>query len=329
MKIVILDGNALNPGDLSWQGFEKLGEVTCYPRTPVEKVVERIGNAEILIVNKITIDSKIMDACPSLKYIGVLATGYNIIDTEAAKKRNIVVTNIPAYSTAAVAQSVFAFIMEFSNGVHAHNKSVMNGDWCKAKDFCYWTHPMTELSGKTLGIAGFGSIGQQVAKIALSFGMNVTAFTRSAEKIADFNEKYAILKDNGTAPVKTVTKGELFEFSDFLTLHCPLTEQTKNFVNEQTLSLMKPSAVLINTSRGPVVDEYAVRKALDENRLGGFACDVISAEPMKEDNPLLGAPRCIITPHVAWAALETRKRLMDIAEANLKAFLAGKPQNTV
>lgn len=329
MKIVILDGHALNPGDLSWQGFEKLGDVTCYPRTPDEKIVERIGDAEILIVNKKTIDGSIMDKCPALRYIGVLATGYNIIDTEAARKRNITVTNIPSYSTAAVSQAVFAFLLEFANGVHEHNQSVMSGGWCKAQDFCYWTHPMTELNGKTLGIAGFGSIGQQVAKTALCFGMNVIAFTRSAEKIASFNEKYRTLKDDGALPVKPVTKDELFMQSDFLTLHCPLTEQTKSLVNAQTLSLMKPEAVLINTSRGPVVDEFAVRKALDENKLGGFACDVISAEPMRADNVLLGAPRCIITPHVAWAAHETRQRLMDIAVSNLKAFLDGKPQNTV
>lgn len=329
MKIVILDGYALNPGDLSWQGFEKLGDVTSYHRTPDEKILERIGDAEILIVNKNTIDGSIMDKCPALRYIGVLATGYNIIDTEAARKRNITVTNIPSYSTAAVSQAVFAFIMEFANGVHEHNQSVMSGGWCKAQDFCYWTHPMTEISGKTLGIAGFGSIGQQVAKTALAFGMNVIAFTRTTEKIASFNEKYAVLKENDTIPVKSVTKGELFMQSDFLTLHCPLTEQTKGFVNTEALELMKPQAVLINTSRGPVVDEHAVRKALDENKLAGFACDVLSKEPMEKNNPLLGAPRCIITPHVAWAARETRQRLMDIAVANLKAFIEGKALNTV
>ncbi|NLK45318.1 MAG: D-2-hydroxyacid dehydrogenase [Treponema sp.] len=329
MKIIILDGYALNPGDLSWEGFEQLGEVTYYNRTSKDEVIERAKDAEILIVNKVSIDEKIMDKCPHLKYIGVLATGYNIIDTKAAKQRNITVTNIPSYSTNAVAQAVFALLTEITNGVHAHNLSVMNGDWCNSPDFCYWIHPMTELAGKTFGIVGFGSIGQQVAKIALSFNMNVIAFTRSTEKIDSFNKKYAVLKDDSTQPVKIVSKDELFKNSDILTLHCPLTEETKNFINDQTIKKMKSNAILINTSRGLIVDEFAVRKALDENRLGAFACDVISVEPMQKTNPLLNAPRCIITPHVAWAAFETRKRLMDIATTNLKAFLDGKPVNTV
>ena len=329
MKIVILDGNALNPGDLSWQGFEELGSVILYPRTKKEEAIDRIGDAEILIVNKVTIDNEIIEKCPNLRYIGVLATGYNIIDVQAARKHNIIVTNIPAYSTKAVAQAVFALLTEIANGVYEHSQSVMNGDWCKAKDYCYWTHPMTELSGKTLGIAGFGSIGQQVAKIALSFGMNVITFTRTAEKIEQFNIKYAVLKDDQTPAVKAVSKEELFKTSDILTLHCPLTDTTKNFVNNTTLALMKPNAVIINTSRGPLVDEEAVKKALEENKLGYFAADVVSVEPMEKTNPLLKAPRCIITPHVAWAAPETRKRLMEIAVENLHAFLNGKPQNTV
>lgn len=315
MKIVILDGNALNPGDLSWDGFEKLGDVTLYDRTPKDLIISRIGDAEILITNKVSITKEILDECPNLKYIGVLATGYNIIDTKACAEKSIVVTNIPAYSTNAVAQAVFAYILEYTNGVHSHNDSVQKGDWCNSKDFCYWTHPLLELTDKTIGIVGFGSIGKQVAKIAHAFGMNVLSYSRTPSKI--------------TEPAKSVSLEYLLQNSDFISLHAPLTPETTHIINEETLKLVKPSAMLINTARGPLVDENAVAKALKSGVLSAFAADVLSAEPMAKDCPLLNCENTIITPHVAWAGLETRQRLMNIAVENLSAFLAGNPINQV
>ena len=315
MKIVILDGNALNPGDLSWKGFESLGDVTLYDRTPADLVVSRIGDAEILITNKVNITKEIINQCPNLKYIGVLATGYNIIDTKAAAEKSIVVTNIPSYSTSAVAQAVFSYILEFANGVHTHNQSVQKGDWCKSKDFCYWTHSLIEIAGKTLGIIGYGSIGQQVAKIASAFGMKVLAYSRTASKIQE--------------PAKSVSLEVLLSNSDFISLHAPLTPETTNLINEKTLQLIKDGAMLINTARGPLVDEKAVKNALESGKLGCFAADVLSSEPMSKDCPLLGCENTIITPHVAWAGYETRQRLMNIAVNNLKSFLDGNIQNQV
>lgn len=315
MKIVILDGNALNPGDLSWDGFKQLGDVILFDRTPQDLVVSRIGDAEILITNKVTITKDIIDQCPNLKYIGVLATGYNIIDTKACAEKSIVVTNIPSYSTSAVAQAVFAYILEYTNGVHSHNTSVQKGDWCTSKDFCYWTHPLIELANKTIGIIGYGSIGQQVAKIAAAFGMKVLAYSRTSSKI--------------TAPAKSVSFEFLLQNSDFISLHSPLTPETTNLINEESLKLVKNGSMLINTARGPLVDEVAVAKALRTGKLSVYAADVLSKEPMAKDCPLLGFENTIITPHVAWAGFETRQRLMNIAVDNLKAFLSGKPQNQV
>lgn len=328
MKIIILDGYGLNPGDLSWGGFEALGSVTCYDRTAPEQRAERIGDAEIVLVNKVPLDESVFAKCPNLKYIGVLATGYNIIDLQAAKNHNICVTNIPAYSTMAVAQAVFALLLEVTNGVSAHSKSVHAGDWVKSPDFCYWKHPLTELYGKTLGIVGFGSIGSQTAKIAVAMGMNVIAFTRSTEKIDAFNAKYACLFEEGQQ-VKAVSFEELLKTSDIVSLHCPLTEKSKGIINTESLKLVKDGAILINTSRGPLIEEQAVADALKAKKLRAYACDVLSAEPMQAANPLLGAPNCIITPHVAWAGLETRQRLMGIAVGNLKAFVSGKAINQV
>lgn len=315
MKIVILDGNALNPGDLSWEGFHKLGEVTLYDRTPKDLVISRIGDAEILITNKVSISKDILDQCPNLKYIGVLATGYNIIDTKACAEKSIVVTNIPSYSTSAVAQAVFAYILEFTNGVNAHNKSVHNGDWCKSKDFCYWIHHLVEIAGKTLGIIGFGSIGKQVAKIAEAFGMKVLTYTRTPSKVS--------------SPVKAVSLEELLQESDFISLHAPLTPETTHIINEKSLKLVKKKAMLINTARGPLVDELAVKNALVSGDLAFYAADVLSSEPMDKNCPLLGCKNTLITPHVAWAGFETRQRLMNIAVENLKSFLDGKPINQV
>lgn len=315
MEIVILDSFALNPGDLSWEGFEKLGHVTRYDRTPKDLIISRIGDAEILITNKVTITKEIINQCPNLKYIGVLATGYNIIDTKACTEKSIIVTNIPSYSTKAVAQSVFAYILEFTNGVSSHNQSVQKGDWCNSKDFCYWKHPLMELENKTIGIIGYGSIGQQVAKIAKAFGMKVLAFSRTPSKI--------------TEPAQKSSLEELLQNSDFISLHAPLTPETKHIINRDNLKLLKKGAMLINTARGPLVDEEAVKESLETGNLCSFAADVLSEEPMAKNSPFLGCKNTIITPHVAWAGLETRQRLMDIAVNNLKAYLEGSPINKV
>lgn len=313
MKITILDGNALNPGDLSWKPLEQFGEVTVYDRTKDEEVVSRIADSDAILLNKINITEEILSKCPNLKYIGVQATGYNVIDLDACRKHGITVTNVPSYSTAGVAQLVFAFILEFASQPALHSESVMNGDWTRCSNFCYWKTPLIELEGKTLGIFGYGSIGSRVALIAESFGMKVIAYTRTPKKEI-------------SNPVDVET---LFRESDFLTLHAPLTDKTKFIVNKDTISLMKKSAYIINTARGLLVNEADVRSALDKGSIAGYACDVVSEEPMKETNPLLGARNCIITPHIAWAAVETRQRLLDIVIENLKCYSKGKPQNVV
>ncbi len=262
-----------------------------------------------------SVQREVVDACPSLKYIGVLATGYNVVDTAYCREKGIVVTNIPAYSTDAVAQHVFAFILAFTNLVEAHSQSVHKGDWIKNPDFCYWLNPLTELTGKTLGIFGFGNIGQKVAKIAHAFGMNVIVHVHSEKSF--------------TGSEKTVSTEELFKQSDFLTLHAPMTAETANLLNEKNLSLMKKSAYVINTARGGLCDEKAMRKALDSGTISGYAADVVLTEPMAGDNLLYKAPNCILTPHIAWAPKETRERLLGIATENLKAFMSGKPINVV
>lgn len=313
MKIVILDGNALNPGDLSWKPLEQFGTVTVYPRTSPEDVAVRIGDSDAILLNKINITEEILELCPNLKYIGVQATGYNVIDLDACRRHNVTVTNVPSYSTAGVAQLVFAFISEFACHVKLHSDTVMNGEWTKAKDFCYWKTPLMETDGKTIGIFGYGSIGSRVAKIAEAYGMNVQVCTRTP-------------KPEIKNPVDFET---LLKTSDIVTLHAPLTPQTKEIINEKTLSLMKKNAILINTARGALVDEHAVRKALDERAISGYAADVVTTEPMTTDNPLLNAPNCLITPHIAWAAVETRQRLLSVVINNLKAFIDGNPQNVV
>lgn len=315
MKITILDGHAANPGDISWDAIKEFGDVTVYERTPPELVSERIGDSDCIFLNKIQITRDILDKCPNLKYIGVLATGYNVVDTKACREKGIVVTNIPSYSTNAVAQHVFAFLLEFSNQVAAHSASVHAGNWIKNPDFCYWLSPLMELSGKTLGIFGFGNIGQKVAKIAHALGMNVLVHVHSEKSF--------------TGGEHTVSTEELFSQSDFITLHAPMTDETANLINEKTLALMKPTAILINTARGGLVDEKAVRKALDEKKLAGYAADVVLYEPMKPDCPLYKAPNCLLTPHIAWAPKETRERLMGIAADNLRAFVSGKPIHVV
>lgn len=316
MKIVNLDGYTTNPGDLSWEQFNKYGEFTVYERTSPEQIIERAKDADCLIINKSVITEEMLDKMPKLKYIGLQSTGYNIIDCNAARERGIVVSNIPAYSTNEVAQLVFALILEITNRVALHSDAVHNGEWCDCPDFCFWKAPLEELNGKTIGIIGFGSIGQRVKNIASAFGMRVLVNTPHPN-FEKFND------------VEFCTLDELLNNSDIITCHCPLTEQTKGLINEQNLSKMKATAILINTSRGPVVDDKALADALNCGKIKAAGLDVLTIEPPTKDNPLLFAKNCVITPHIAWAAIETRARLLKILEENLKAFLDGRPQNVV
>lgn len=313
MKITVLDGHALNPGDVSWNFLKKYGEVTIYDRTPDDLIVERIGQSQMVFLNKVVITEKIFEQCPSLKYIGVLATGYNVVDVIAAKKHNVIVTNIPSYSTDAVAQHVFSFILHFTNQVALHNESVKKGEWVSCPDFCYWLSPLTELKGKTLGIFGYGSIGSKVAEIAKAFGLNVICHTRTQKQ--------------NMPPM--VSFEQLLKESDFISLHAPLTEKTKDIINKESLSLMKKTAYLINTARGGFIVENDLKEALNNDKIAGYAADVVLTEPMDKTSPLLEAKNCIITPHIAWAPLETRQRLLRIAQENIEAFLSGKPINVV
>lgn len=324
MKIVILDGHALNPGDLSYDVLKEFGDVTYYPRTSADLTLERIRDADYVFLNKVNLTREILSQCKSLKYIGVFATGYNVVDIEAARELGIVVTNIPAYSTMAVAQHVFALIMEFTNAITEHSDSVMKGEWITSPDFCYWKSPLTELYNKTIGLIGFGSIGQRVARIASSFGMNVLVHTRSEKRVDEYN---ASARED--EKVKSVSFDELLSQSDIVSLHCPLTKDNNKLINADSLKKIKKGALLVNTARGALIDENAVRSALDDKTLSGFAADVLCEEPMSKDCPLLNAPNCIITPHVAWAAKETRVRLLDIAVENLRSFLNGKVINRV
>ena len=316
MKIVILDGHAVNPGDLSWDFLKQFGEVTVYERTPVEEVASRIGNADIVLTNKSPINEAILNACPNIKLVCVLATGYNVVDCEATKKRGIPVCNVPDYGTAAVAQFTFALLLDLCHKVAHHAQTVREGKWCDSPDFCYWETPQMELAGKTLGIIGFGRIGCAGGKIAKAFGMNVIAYNRSQ-------------CEEGKAIGSYVNLEELLATADIISLHCPLTAENTGMINANSIAKMKDGAILINTARGPLVDEAAVASALESGKLRSFACDVISAEPMKENNPLKSAPNCIVTPHMAWAPIESRKRIQECTERSIKAFLAGQPINTV
>lgn len=316
MKIVILDGYTENPGDLSWEGFEKLGDLTLYDRSPADTVIERIGDAEAVIVNKTPITAEILDACPSIRYIGVLATGYNVIDTAAAKKKGIPVCNIPTYGTSAVAQFVFALLLEICHHVSVHSDSVKAGEWTSCKDFCYWKFPLIELMGKTIGIIGFGRIGQNVASIAKSFGMKVLAY-----------DEYP--SEAGKALADYVSLDTLLAESDVVSLHCPLFPSTQGMINRNSIAKMKDGVVIINTSRGPLIVEEDLADALQGGKVSYAAVDVVSTEPITPDNPLLKCDNCFITPHIAWAPKESRKRLMDIAVDNLRSFLEGNPKNVV
>ncbi|MCR4822381.1 MAG: D-2-hydroxyacid dehydrogenase [Treponema sp.] len=326
MKITVLDGHGLNPGDVSWDGIKAFAdEFTVYDRSPQELVSERIGDSEIILLNKIHITEEIIEKCPKLRYIGVLATGYNVVDVKACRERGIVVTNIPSYSTDAVAQHVFSFILHFTNQIASHSDSVHNGKWISNPDFCYWLSPLVELSGKTLGVYGFGHIGQKVSQIALSFGMKVLVHAHSQESFQKAKKSLSF----DASSIENVSFEKLLSDSDFLSLHAPLTPETENLINEKTLSQMKKSAILINTARGAFIDEKALRSALDKGVISAFAADVLRDEPMNKDCPLYKAPNCVITPHLAWAPKETRLRLLDIEIENIKAFLSGNPVNVV
>lgn len=317
MKIVVLDGYTLNPGDLSWDGFKSIGDIEVYNRTPAEKVIQRSQGAEIVLTNKTPLTEEFFNNMPNLKYVGVLATGYNVVDINAASKKNVVVTNIPTYGTKSVAQMVFALLLELLHHVQKHNDAVKEGAWSEGPDFCFWNYPLVELADKTMGIIGFGRIGQQVAKIAEAFGMKIIAYNPRRKDQSNLSN------------FRWVDLSELLSESDVVSLHCPLFEETKGIINKDSLVKMKKTAILINTSRGPLVVEQDLADALNNGVIAGAGLDVLSVEPPSKDNPLIFANNCIITPHIAWATKEARVRLMDIAIDNLNAFLAGKPVNVV
>lgn len=314
MQIVVLDGHVLNPGDLSWNALETLGPCTVYDRTPAADVVARAAEAEIVLTNKTVLSREIIERLPGLRYIGILATGYNVVDTAAARERNIPVCNVPDYATPSVVQMVFAHLMNLTLRVADHGRGVSAGRWSQCPDFAYWDFPLVELSGLTLGIVGFGQIGRATARVALALGMNVMAFTRTPME---------------SPGVRFVDLEELFRQSDAVSLHCPLTSETRHLVDAERLALMKPSAYLINTGRGPLVDERALADALHAGRIAGAGLDVLSTEPPAADNPLLLSPNCCITPHIAWATRAARERLLAAAVSNVRAFLAGTPANIV
>ena len=317
-KIVVLDGYAANPGDISWEPWKALGELTVYERTAPEETVERCKDAEIVLTNKVVFEAKVIEALPALKYIGVLATGYNVVDLEVASKHGVIVTNIPAYSTLSVAQMVFAHLLNITHHVAQHAERVTNGAWQNSKDFCFWDSELIELDGLTLGIVGLGNIGRAVACIALTFGMNVMAYSsKSEEALAEMGIR------------KAASYEDVFRTADVVSLHCPLNAQTKHLVNAERLALMKPSAILINTGRGPLIDEQALADALNSGRIYAAGVDVLTQEPPRAGSPLIGARNCYITPHVAWATRAARERLDKIAFDNVRAYLSGIPQNVV
>ena len=311
MKIVVLDGYAANPGDLSWAPLEALGELTVYDRTPADQIAARIADAELVLTNKAVLSRELIAGAKKLRYIGVLATGYNVVDVAAAKELGVVVTNIPAYSTDSVAQLVFALLLEICHNVGHHSQAVHAGRWSANADFCFWDTPLIELAGKTMGIVGYGRIGHKVAEIARCFGMNVIAWTRTPRD------------------PECVSLDELLSRSDVISLHCPLFPETKNLINRDTIAKMKDGVILINTSRGPVVNDADLRAALESGKVYAAGADVSTVEPIPAVSPLLGAKIMFLTPHIAWATFEARERLMDIAVKNVEAFLAGTPVNTV
>jgi glycerate dehydrogenase len=316
MKMVVLDSYTLNPGDLSWEPLKKLVPCEFYDRCEEDEVVLRSRDAEMMLTNKVPITRNDIQALPKLQYIGVTATGYNIVDVAAARERKITVTNVPAYGTRSVAQATIALLLEFTNHAGHHAQTVRDGKWSKCPDFCYWDYPLIELDGLTLGVVGFGRIGRAVAELGAAFGMKVLVHSR--KRPTDLSPQ-----------MNAVDLDTLFRESDVITLHCPLTPETNHMVNAKQLSLMKPSAFLLNTSRGQLIDELALAEALNSGGIAGAGLDVLSVEPPPADNPLLRAKNCIITPHQAWATRAARSRLLDVSMANVRAFLAGKPQNVV
>lgn len=316
MKIVILDGGAVNKGDLSWADFESVGEVIPYDFTPAELTIERCRDAEIVITNKTVLNADALRALPKLKYIGLFSTGYNVVDCECAAELGIPVCNVPGYSTAEVAQHTFALLLELTNAVGIHNSCVQNGEWQSCKEFCFWRTPLMGLSGKTMGIIGYGAIGEAVSRIALAMGMKVLVNARRQ-------------LDGLPEMVTQVTRDELFAGSDVISLHCPLTSETKGVINAENIAKMKDGVIVINTSRGPVIDEYALADGLKSGKVFGAALDVLETEPPVNGSPLIGISNCIITPHIAWASKEARERLVAIAFDNLKSWLDGKKQNAV
>ena len=318
MKIVILDGYTANPGDLTWDGLKELGELEVFDRTAPKQLLERAKDAEVLLTNKVIIDAKAMAALPDLRYIGVLATGYNVVDIEEAHKRGIAVTNIPAYSTMSVAQMVMAHLLNITNQVALHADAVRKGEWQASPDFSFTKSPLIELDGLTFGIVGLGNIGKQVAKMAQTMGMKVMAMSSKSEEM---------LREMGIR--KASNYEQLFSESDVVSLHCPLTDETLHLVNSERLALMKPSAILINTGRGPLLDEQAVADALAAGKLYAVGIDVLTEEPPRKGSPLIAAPNCFITRHIAWASKAARRRLIDIATQNVAAFLQGKELNRI
>lgn len=312
MKICILDGYSLNPGDLDWSPVERLGNVTLFDRTSADKIVERAADADIVLTNKVPFSADTLRQLPRLRFICVLATGYNIIDTEAAARQGVVVANIPAYSTMSVAQMAFAHILNITNHVASYAREVADGKWTNCPDFCFWDSALTELAGKTMGIVGLGNTGMATARIAVAMGMKVVAMTsKSADTLPE-----------GITPAPL---DDVLASADVVSLHCPLTPSTRHLINAASIAKMKPSAILINTGRGPLVDEQAVADALNGGRLAAFGADVLSQEPPRGDNPLLSARNCFLTPHIAWATLEARTRLMSTATENVRQFIAGEP----
>ena len=317
MKIVVLDGYALNPGDLSWEHLKQLGDLAVYERTPLGQVYERAKDADIIFTNKTPVPAEIINKLSFLKYIGVLATGFNIVDTEAAKQKGVLVTNVPGYGTASVVQLTIALLVELCLRVQRHSDAVMDGKWARSADWSFWDYPLVELSGKTIGIIGFGNIGQGVADIATAFGMKIIAHSRTQTDQSQRNN------------FRWVSIAELFETADVISIHCPLTPETKGLINSDSLNQMKRSAFLLNTSRGPIIIDEDLAGALNNDIIAGAGIDVLSVEPPSRDNPLFKAKNCIITPHLAWATKESRLRLMTSVVNNLAAFLAGNPINVV
>lgn len=314
MKIVVLDGHTANPGDLDWSGLQRLGECTVYARTAPDDLPVRLQGVEVALTNKVVLGAETFSALPELRYVGVLATGYNVVDVAAARECGVVVTNVPAYATESVAQAVFALLLELTHRVGHHSATVHAGRWCASTDFSYWDGELVELNGRTLGIVGLGAIGAAVARIGRAFGMNVLACTRRPHEVPG---------------VEFVRLEDLFRRSDVISLHCPLTEDTRGLVGREQLAMMKPGAFLVNTSRGPLVDERALAEALCNGTIAGAGLDVLAVEPPHRENPLIGSPNCYITPHYAWATHAARKRLVDAAIENVRAYVRGQSRNVI